>query len=189
MKLVVGLGNPGEKYKNTRHNIGFEVLDELSKRTAGSKMAKFEGQLMQTTLGSEAALLLWPLTMMNLSGRAVGAVSKFYKIEPSDILVVCDDLALPLGKLRFRGKGSAGGQKGLADILRILGSEELARLRIGIDATPEGWDTADYVLSRFKKDEALIVDSAVKRAADGVIDWATSGVEYCMNRYNSSQGN
>jgi peptidyl-tRNA hydrolase, PTH1 family len=189
MKLVVGLGNPGEKYKNTRHNIGFEVLDELSKRTAGSKMAKFEGQLMQTTLGSEAALLLWPLTMMNLSGRSVGAVSKFYKIEPSDILVVCDDLALPLGKLRFRGKGSAGGQKGLADILRILGSEELARLRIGIDATPEGWDTADYVLSRFKKDEALIVDNAVKRAADGVIDWAASGVEYCMNRYNSSQGN
>lgn len=189
MKLIVGLGNPGDKYKGTRHNIGFDVLDELSNRTTGSKVAKFEGQLIQTTLGGQTAILLWPLTMMNLSGRSVGAVSKFYKIEPADILVICDDLALPLGKLRFRGKGSAGGQKGLADILRVLGNDELARLRIGIDATPAGWDTADYVLSRFKKDEVCIVDNAVKRAADGVIDWATSGIDYCMNRYNSSQGN
>lgn len=189
MKLIVGLGNPGEKYNNTRHNIGFDVLEELSKRTSGSKMAKFEGQLQQTMLGGQTTLLLWPLTMMNLSGRAVGAVSKFYKIEPADILVICDDLALPLGKLRFRSKGSAGGQKGLADILRVLSSENVARLRVGIDATPEGWDTADYVLSRFKKDEMIVVDSAVKRAADGAIDWASSGIDYCMNRYNSSQGN
>lgn len=189
MKLIVGLGNPGEKYNNTRHNIGFEVLDELSRRTSGSKMAKFEGQLQQTSLGNQAVMLLWPLTMMNLSGRAVGAVSKFYKIAPTDVLVICDDLALPLGKLRFRSKGSAGGQKGLADILRVLGSEEVARLRIGIDPTPEGWDTADYVLSRFREDETVVVDNAVKRAADGAVDWANSGIDYCMNRYNSSQGN
>ena len=103
--------------------------------------------------------------------------------------MICDDLALPLGKLRFRSKGSAGGQKGLADILRVLGSEEVARLRIGIDPTPEGWDTADYVLSRFRKDETVVVDNAVKRAADGAVDWANSGIDYCMNRYNSSQGN
>jgi len=189
MKLIVGLGNPGEKYKATRHNIGFEVVDTLAMRVTGTKVAKFEGQLMQTSLGGQAVNLFWPLTMMNLSGRAVGAVAKFFKIDPADILVICDDLALPLGKLRFRSKGSAGGQKGLADILRVLGSEDVARLRIGIDATPDGWDTADYVLSRFKKDEMLVVDNAVKRAVDGVIDWTTSGTEYCMNRYNSSQGN
>lgn len=189
MKVVVGLGNPGEKYNGTRHNIGFAVLDELARRGGGTKVGKFEGQLLQMTLGGQPAILLWPLTMMNLSGRSVGSVTKFYKVELSDILVVCDDLALPLGKIRFRAKGSAGGQKGLADILRVLESEAVARLRVGIDATPEGWDTADYVLSRFKSDEKSVVETAVSRAADGVVDWITSGIEHCMNRYNSSQGN
>jgi PTH1 family peptidyl-tRNA hydrolase len=189
MKVVVGLGHPGEKYNGTRHNIGFAVLDELARRNGGTKVGKFEGQLLQITSGGQQAILLWPLTMMNLSGRSVGAVTKFYKVELSDILVVCDDLSLPLGKIRFRAKGSAGGQKGLADILRVLGSEAVARLRVGIDATPEGWDTADYVLSRFKSDEKSVVETAVCRAADGVVDWITSGIEHCMNRYNSSQGN
>ena len=189
MKLVVGLGNPGEKYENTRHNIGFDVLNAIARRSSGSKMAKFEGQLMQTMIGGEAVSLLWPLTMMNLSGRSVGAVVKFYKIALADVLVICDDLALPLGKLRFRSRGSAGGQKGLVDILRVLGQEDVARLRIGIDATPPGWDTADFVLSRFKKDEVVVVDKAVGRAVDGVFDWVSYGVDHCMNRYNSSQDN
>ncbi len=189
MKLVVGLGNPGEKYKETRHNIGFDVLDEIARRTSGSKMAKFESQLFQTSIHGQTTLLVWPLTMMNLSGRAVGAVSKFYKVELADVLVVCDDLALPLGKLRFRKRGSAGGQKGLADILRVLGDDGVARLRIGIDATPEGWDTADYVLSRFKSDEKSVVDKAVHRSVDGIFDWVQFGIDHCMNRYNSSQEN
>ena len=185
LKLVVGLGNPEGKYKETRHNVGFAVLAALAKRhgTGGPK-AKFHGELVEADLGGEKVLLLSPLTYMNRSGTSVRDSIGFYRLSTEDLLIICDDLNLPLAKLRFRARGSSGGQKGLADIIRSLGHEEFARLRIGIGSPPEGWDAADYVLSRFAQEEIPRIQDAVLRASDAVADWARLGIEDCMNRYN-----
>jgi len=129
--------------------------------------------------------LLWPLTYMNESGRSVAAAARFYKIDPEvDLLVICDDLSLPLGKLRMRARGSSGGQKGLNDILRALGSQSIARLRIGIEPPPANWDVADYVLSRFRKEEQESIKTTVERAADSVELWCRLGIDACMNQIN-----
>ncbi|MEO8270033.1 MAG: aminoacyl-tRNA hydrolase, partial [Aureliella sp.] len=142
LKMAVGLGNPGPKYAGTRHNVGFNVLDQLSRSlSAATVRAKFEGQLTTVTIADTTLLLVWPLTYMNESGRCVKAVAQFYKIDPlCDLLVICDDLSLPLGKLRMRSKGSAGGQKGLNHILQVFGTQEIPRLRIGIDSAPPQWE-------------------------------------------------
>lgn len=186
LKIVVGLGNPGPKYDRTRHNIGFAVLDELVKRlSAPPPNAKFEGELTSTLVGHTKLLLVRPLTFMNLSGRCVAAVVRFYKIDAEqDLIVVCDDLSLPLGKIRIRPKGSAGGQKGLSDILRAIGTQSIARLRIGIDQPPARWDAADYVLGRLTNDEQEVVGHAVGTACDVIIDWCTHDLEHCMNHFN-----
>src|SRR5947199_8400966 len=154
MKLIVGLGNPGSKYAGTRHNVGFEVAALLAKKFAtSSPRAKFQGEIVEATVAGQKALLLTPLTYMNLSGASVLATRDFYKIDNENLLVVCDDFALPLGKLRLRVKGSSGGQKGLEDILRRLGTEEISRLRIGVGPLPLGRDAAGFVLSKFTKDD------------------------------------
>ena len=185
MKLVVGLGNPDRKYQGTRHNVGFVVLAELARRHgSGRPKTKFHGEVFDAQIAGQKALLLSPLTYMNRSGISVQEAFGFYKLPPEDLLVICDDLSLPLAKLRFRAKGSSGGQKGLADIIRRLGTEEFSRLRIGIDATPEGWDAADYVLSQFTRKEIPHVENAVSEAADAVACWAQCGIQDCMNRYN-----
>lgn len=185
MKLVVGLGNPGRKYQATRHNIGYEVLWSLARRLAkSSPKSAFQGEVVEADLDGVRTLLLWPQTFMNRSGNSVVLARDFYKLENSDLLVVCDDLNLPLARLRVRGKGSSGGQKGLEDIIRALGGDEFARLRVGIDRPPEGWDPANYVLSKFTKQELAEVEHAVARAADAVIEWARDGIGPCMNRYN-----
>jgi peptidyl-tRNA hydrolase, PTH1 family len=185
--LVVGLGNPGDKYTGTRHNIGFQCLDIMLKRMGNPMpLAKFEGQLAKGSLGSVPVMLLWPLTFMNLSGRSVRQVVSFYKIPFNQIIVICDDLALPTGKLRIRKRGSSGGQKGLGDILQSLGTEEIARLRIGINPPPPGWDAADYVLGRFKAEERETINEALDKAANAIADWTSKGVDYCMNQYNKS---
>ncbi len=185
MKLVVGLGNPGRRYEGSRHNVGFAVLAELARRFAsGGVKAKFHSEVVEADLEGCRVLLLSPLTFMNKSGTAVAAAKSFYKIPDVDLLIVCDDLNLPLGKLRFRARGSAGGQKGLEDIIRRLGTEEFARLRIGIGAPPEGWDWPDYVLSKFTKQETPDVEQTVCNAADAVALWARQGVDVCMNQYN-----
>ena len=183
---MVGLGNPGAKYEGTRHNVGFDVLSTLCKqRNAPSPRGKFEGQLTSIAVDAMNLIVVWPLTYMNDSGRCVKAVTSFYKIDVhQDLLIVCDDLSLPTGKLRLRAKGSAGGQKGLNDILRIFGTQEIARLRIGIDATPPHWETADYVLGRFSQEERSVIDEAVTTASNAVIDWCTHDMAYCMNRIN-----
>lgn len=185
MKLVVGLGNPGRKYQGTRHNIGYIVVGELGRQfaTAGVK-AKFQAETAEAELGGQKALLVTPTTYMNLSGASVLAARDFYKVAPEDILVVCDDMNLPLAKLRARAGGSAGGQKGLEDIIRRLGTEDFPRLRIGIGAAPENWNWADYVLSKFGKDEIPLMEQAVARAVEAVVVWARDGVEACMNQYN-----
>lgn len=185
MKLIVGLGNPGRKYAGTRHNIGFDVLAELAKRYAADKpKARFDGELTEVQIESQRVLLLWPLTYMNNSGGCVQPTRDFYKVASEDLLVVCDDISLPTGKLRLRAKGSSGGQKGLKDIIQRLGTEEFPRLRIGIGAQPAGWELADYVLSKFSKEEEPAVAEAVVKAADAATDWIRSGLATAMNKYN-----
>jgi PTH1 family peptidyl-tRNA hydrolase len=185
MKLVVGLGNPGRRYAATRHNIGYAVLAEVGRRYGtGKPKSRFQGEVMEAELGGRRALLLSPTTYMNLSGASVLEARDFYKVQDEDLLVLCDDLNLPLGKLRIRAGGSSGGQKGLEDIIRRLGSEAFPRLRVGIGTPPPGWDAADFVLARFTAEEQPLIDEAVQRAADAVVVWAREGVPACMNRYN-----
>lgn len=185
MKLIVGLGNVGKKYEKTRHNVGFDVLDLVATRNAAdSPKEKFEGRAMDVTIGGERGLLLWPHTLMNLSGRSVAAAMAFYQLELGELLVVCDDFNLPLGKLRFRKEGSAGGQNGLADIIDRLGSQEFSRLRVGIGPVPERWDAADFVLERFGPSDRTMIDEQIDRAAEAVECWATEGTAAGMNRFN-----
>jgi PTH1 family peptidyl-tRNA hydrolase len=188
MKLIVGLGNPGDKYKETRHNVGFEVLARLARRFAGeSPRARFQGEVVEATIAGQKVLLLTPLTYMNLSGASVLAARDFYKIEHPDILVVCDDFNLPLAKLRLRGKGSAGGQNGLADVLRRLGSDEIPRLRIGVGGPPQGRTSTGHVLGRFAPDEKEPIAEAIERAAEAAAAWVEMGLARAANQYNSEQ--
>ena len=185
MKLIVGLGNPGQKYRETRHNIGFMVLAELATRySASTPKGKFQGELSEVSVRGEKVALLAPTTFMNLSGASVRAAVDFYKLDPADLLVICDDLNLPLAKLRFRAKGSSGGQKGLRDIIGRLGTEAFARLRVGIGEVPPGWETPDFVLSKFNKTEKADIAEAICRAADAAAFWVTDGIGEAMNRFN-----
>jgi PTH1 family peptidyl-tRNA hydrolase len=185
MKLIVGLGNPGRRYAGTRHNVGFSVLAALARKLgAGSPKYRFQGELLEVELEGQKGLLLCPITYMNESGGSVLAARDFYKLADEELLVVCDDLNLPLGKLRFRARGSSGGQKGLGDIIRRLGTEEFARLRIGIGGPPQGWDPADSVLAKFAPTELPVVEEAVVEAVEAVEVWVREGTEHCMNRYN-----
>lgn len=188
MKLVVGLGNPGRKYEGTRHNIGFVVVSALAHRlAAGRPRTDFQAEVMEATAGTERLLLVWPQTFMNLSGACVLRARDFYKLENQDLLVVCDDFNLPLGKLRIRQSGSAGGQKGLLDIIRCLGTEDFPRLRIGIGEPPEQWEGRDFVLSKFTKEERTEAQISVVRAAEAAECWAMAGIAACMNQFNSSK--
>ena len=184
-KLVVGLGNPGRKYVGTRHNIGFEVTAQVARDWHGGQVRnKFKGEVVDVRVREQQVCLLCPSTYMNRSGGSVQAAVDFYKLTLDDLLVICDDFSLELARLRFRMKGSSGGQKGLADIIRCVGTNEFSRLRIGIGSPPVNWDVADYVLSKFDKAEKNDMDQAVQQAATAVADWVTEGTQYCMNKYN-----
>jgi PTH1 family peptidyl-tRNA hydrolase len=186
VKLIVGLGNPGRKYEGTRHNVGFVVLNELARRhSAARPKSNFQGEITEAQIAGERTLMLWPQTFMNLSGASALAARDFYKLAEDELLVVCDDFNLPLGKLRLRPSGSAGGQKGLSDIVTRLGSEAVPRLRIGVGPLPENWDPADFVLSRFTKEETPEMEAAIVRAADAVEDWIKLGIDESMNKYNA----
>lgn len=185
MALIVGLGNPGAKYDRTRHNIGFDCLGGLHASMGSPGLqAKFGGQFTKGRIGQRDVCLVWPLTFMNCSGRCVSQFARFYKVELENILVICDDLSLPLGKLRIRKSGSSGGQKGLNDIIQSLGTQDVTRLRIGIDPTPAHWDTADYVLSKFSALERAIVDEGLLRANEAIAIWLKEGVDSAMNIFN-----
>ena len=184
--MIVGLGNPGLKYDWTRHNIGFECLNALHRELGTPTLqAKFEGQYCKVRTGGRDVCLVWPLTYMNLSGRCVSQFARFYRIEPANILVIGDDLSLPLGKLRIRKSGSSGGQKGLADILRSLGTQDVPRLRIGIDPTPPRWETADYVLSKFSAAEKEVAVQSLGRAVTATQRWLIAGIDSAMNEFNA----
>lgn len=185
MKVVVGLGNPGDKYAGTRHNVGFDVLDELSRRNGSPRpKTKFESEIREVGTGDGRMLLVAPQTYMNLSGRAIQPLLKFYQVSLADLVVVCDDLNLKCGQLRLRASGSAGGQKGLLSIVQVLGTELVPRLRIGIDRPPPPMDAAAYVLARFRSEELPVIDAAVRRAADGIERWAAEGLSAAMNWIN-----
>lgn len=185
MKLVVGLGNPGRQYEGTRHNLGFEVLRVLRERHAAPPpRLKFDAELTEIDVAGERVLLAAPLTYMNLSGQSVRQVLNFYKLTPADLLVVSDDLNLPCGRLRMRAQGTAGGQKGLQNIIDQLGTNQFARLRIGIDRPPAGRDSTDYVLQRFTRAERERIEPALTAAADGVELWVREGVAAAMNAIN-----
>ncbi|MFM9195523.1 MAG: aminoacyl-tRNA hydrolase [Planctomycetia bacterium] len=185
MKLLVGLGNPGRGYEGTRHNVGFDVLEILARR-AGSpvRRPRFQGETVQATLRGCPALLLWPLTWMNLSGTSVLAARDFYKSDDADILVICDDFQLPTDTIRLKPGGSGGGQNGLADVLSRLGGTAIPRLRVGIGPMPAGWKSADFVLGKFAKSERSAIDCLLERAADAAEEWLALGIQAAMNRYN-----
>jgi len=184
MKLVVGLGNPGSKYEGTRHNIGFEVVDRLAEVGSGATFArKFDGLLAEAEVDFQRVLFLKPQTFMNLSGRSVGQALRFYKIELTDLLVICDDLNLPLGKLRVRPEGTDGGQKGLRDITAQVGTSAYARLRVGIGDRGET-GASNFVLSRFRSAERPVVDDALILASQAVAVWVARGAAAAMNRFN-----
>ncbi len=186
MKLVVGLGNPGGKYRDTRHNVGFSVVSLLAQQAGAEKPRhKFEAEVCEIGLEGERALLLCPSTYMNLSGKSVLPARDFYKLDCESILVVCDDFNLPLGRLRIRPEGSAGGQKGLQDILQRLGTQQVPRLRLGIGPTPAGWNPADFVLGKFTKAEQEQLEVTVATATDAVRVWCRDGIAAAMNRFNA----
>jgi PTH1 family peptidyl-tRNA hydrolase len=184
MKVVVGLGNPGKRYAATRHNVGYGVIDSLSESTrAGRSQSRFQAEIAELIEGENKILLVKPETFMNKSGQSVRQVKDFYDVPLSDLLVVCDDINLPLGKLRIRAKGTHGGHNGLRDVQLHLGTTEYSRLRIGV-GLPDGSDLVDYVLARFRPSEQPIVDDAIARAAQAVGMWIERGTQACMNQYN-----
>ena len=186
MKMIVGLGNPGRKYVGTRHNVGFEVIAKLAEEFgAGRARSKFNAEIADVLVGTEKVWLVSPLTFMNRSGQATASLVDFFGIEPGDLLVVTDDLNLPVGRIRFRRSGSSGGQKGLEDIIRRLGSNAFPRLRIGIGRPPEGWDSADYVLGKIRDEERALMDRAIDRAVRGIDVWMREGIDAAMAGFNS----
>ncbi len=186
MKVIVGLGNPGPKYHGTRHNIGYAVIDYLAAGPGVSAFrSRFQSQVAEMKEGDEQVLLVKPETFMNLSGRAVRQIVDFYKLKATDLLIVCDDIALPVGKLRARARGSDGGQKGLRSIQEQLGTPEYSRLRVGIGEPGEHMDAADYVLSRFAPGERSVIEDAIAAAAQGALLWIRQGIDACMNKVNA----
>lgn len=191
MKLVAGLGNPGARYRGTRHNVGFDVIDLI----AGRERLAFETAPADALMArwrfadrpDESVLLVKPLTFMNISGQAVGALSHFYKVALSDVLIVCDDVNLPLGRLRVRASGTEGGHNGLRSVAEVLGTIDYARLRIGVGRGDTRRDLADHVLARFEPDEMSGIEAAVARAADAVGAWVSDGLAKTMNTYNRSE--
>jgi PTH1 family peptidyl-tRNA hydrolase len=184
--LVVFLGNPGPRYEGTRHNAGFMTADAFAKaHKVDMNRLRFRALTAVCELGEEKVLLMKPQTYMNLSGEAAAEAAKFYKIPPERVLVVSDETALPIGKLRVRSKGSAGGHNGLKSIIACLGSDQFPRVRLGVGAPPhEDYAMIDWVLSVFKNQDAEEIAAAADRAADAVICYITEGPERTMNKFN-----
>lgn len=187
MKLLVGLGNPGAKYYDTRHNIGFRVIDALARRWSVDQWREQHQALVaKVREGDEPVLLAKPTTFMNLSGLAVAGLAGYYRIVVPDVLVVLDEVALPLGRLRAGRGGSAGGHNGLKSIIERLGTQEVPRLRIGVGRGDARKDLADYVLGTFAVEEREDVEAAVLRAADASVTFVTGGIERVMNAFNAA---
>ena len=186
MRVIVGLGNPGEQYEHTRHNAGFDVMSILAaKLNTPIKKMKFQGLIGETLLGGEKLVLIKPQTFMNLSGLTVSEALNWYKIEPAEMLLIVDDIDLPFGQVRIRPKGGPGTHNGLRHIVQCTGTGDFPRVRVGMGAPPAQWDLADWVLSKFQtEEERKIAFDAYMTAADAALCWAEHGIETAMNRYN-----
>ena len=190
MKLVVGLGNPGASYRGTRHNAGFEVADLLAARhglTFETAPVGPHALMAKWRRADDTSLVAKPLTFMNLSGEAAGSLCRYFKIEIADVLIVCDDVNLPLGRLRARATGTEGGHNGLKSIAQHFGTIDYARLRVGVGRGDTRRELADHVLARFESDERPAVESAIARAADAVEHWLDTGLERMMNLFNRAE--
>lgn len=184
MYIIAGLGNPGTKYKGTRHNVGFETIKALSKQyLPGHARKKFEARILNGRIAGEEVLLMRPQTFMNNSGIAVRQAADFYKVPADHILIIYDDIALPLGHLRLRKSGSAGGHNGVKSIISHLGTQEFPRIRIGVGAA-KGSDLVDYVLGDFSKADRPVIQEAIQRAAEAAVCMLTDGMDTAMNRFN-----
>ena len=186
MYIIVGLGNPDRQYQNTRHNIGFDVLDVIAdKNNITVKERKHKALIGKGFVGGQKAVLVKPQTYMNLSGESVREVIDFYKAdEKSELIVISDDISLDVGQIRIRKKGSAGGHNGLKNIILHLGHDEFQRVKMGVGQKPEGYDLVDYVLGHFPKEEREIMDESAKRAADAIEVMIAEGADAAMNMYN-----
>lgn len=189
MYIIAGLGNPTSQYERTRHNVGFDTIDEIANEYhILMNEAKFRSVCGIGMIGGQKVLLMKPQTYMNNSGEAIGAALHFYKLDPSsELLVVYDDISLEPGNLRIRQKGSAGGHNGIKSIIAHVGTQEFARIKIGVGAKPQGWDLADHVLSRFPKEERKAVQEAMKDAVAAVSMIAAGDVAHAMNCYNKKK--
>ena len=190
MYIIVGLGNPDRQYQNTRHNIGFDVIDIIAdKNNITVKERKHKALIGKGIVGGQKAVLVKPQTYMNLSGESVREVIDFYKAdEKSELIVISDDISLDVGQIRIRKKGSAGGHNGLKNIILHLGHDEFQRIKMGVGQKPEGYDLVDYVLGHFSKEEREIMDESAKRAADAIEVMIAEGADAAMNMYNSAKG-
>tara|TARA_R110002073_G_scaffold118918_5_gene259117 strand:+ start:28547 stop:29263 length:717 start_codon:yes stop_codon:yes gene_type:complete len=188
MKLIVGLGNPGAQYERTRHNAGFMAVDLLAQRHAAGQIPKsrFHAVTLDAIIGTEKVLLMKPTKYMNLSGQSVGEAIRFYKLDPKeDLIVLVDDIALPVGFIRVRKTGSAGGHNGLSNIDQLLGGADYQRIRIGVGNVPKFMNQADWVLSKFMKEEHDDVDRSIKAAADATQCMLDEGISKAMNAFNT----
>ena len=185
MYMIAGLGNPGKEYNNTRHNIGFALIDALAEEYDINVMdVKLKALTGKGMIGGQKVLLVKPLTFMNLSGESIRPLADYYKVDPEDILIVYDDISLAPGQLRIRAKGSAGGHNGIKSIIAHLGTQEFPRVKVGVGEKPSRMDLADYVLGHFSKEEQATMADAVKEAADAVCEIVNVGIEQAMNDHN-----
>lgn len=188
MYLIAGLGNPTPQYAATRHNIGFDTVTRICDDNNITLNAKKHKALMgQGILGGEKVVLAQPQTYMNNSGESIAEIAAFYKLSPKEIIVIYDDISLPIGQLRIRGKGSAGGHNGIKSIIQCLGSEDFLRIKVGVGSKPEKWDLADFVLSRFSDEENKIIRDALGEAADACECIISQGIQSAMNKYNGKK--
>lgn len=185
MKLVVGLGNPGLKYENTRHNAGFMVIDKLAEKL-GAKVnkIKFKGLYDKLTYKGESIVFLKPQTFMNESGLSVMEAWKFFKLEVKDIIIIYDDIDIPFASIRVKSKGSSGSHNGMKSVIYHLQDDKFPRIRVSIGKRPDYMDLADFVLSNFTKEEEKILDKEIDAACDAVITWLEQGIDTTMNRFN-----
>ena len=186
MYLIAGLGNPGKQYEATRHNMGFDTIDCLVEtHNVPQGGVKFNAMYGKGIIGGEKAILMKPLSYMNLSGGPIQEMSSYFKIDPeTELIVIYDDIDLEPGQLRVRKQGSAGGHNGIKDIIRRLGTEKFIRIRVGVGAKPKGWDLADFVLGHFSDSDRKLVDEGIRDAADAVELILSEGVDAAMNKYN-----
>lgn len=185
MYIIVGLGNPGEKYNGTRHNIGFDVITTLAdKFNIKMDIGKYKALCGKGVINGEKVILVKPMTYMNLSGECLRQLVDYYKVDPSDIIIIFDDISLDVGQIRLRKKGSAGGHNGIKSIIQHLGTQEFYRIKVGVGDKPKEWDLADYVLGRFPENEKAKVNESINRSIEACETILENDIDYAMNIFN-----